>query len=151
DGVTNASIPAPTQDTIYALFLPKGLSVSATGFTTCQGATAYHDSVSITPPGGSAIDVAYVIAATCPSFPSDTPAAELQDLFANASGVLAGAASAPHPASGGYVLDGDDAWSHYVANVVNRLENFQACYPNDGTIPSYTGDPNGYVLYRVWA
>ncbi len=46
---TVGALPAPDDDTVYAVYLPPGINVSMGGLTSCGGFEAYHDVTSALP------------------------------------------------------------------------------------------------------
>jgi hypothetical protein len=69
-GINDGTIPAPTPDTLYAIYFPSGTRVSLTSgpqvAESCQDFGGYHLSAGLTPKeGGAALDVAYAIMPRC--------------------------------------------------------------------------------------
>ena len=73
--VADGTFPAPTANTLYVIYLPQGVSVSLDGQPSCVqgGIGGYHMSASVTPPGGTAVDVSYAIVPRCPQQGSSPP------------------------------------------------------------------------------
>jgi hypothetical protein len=64
--VASGDFPAPTADTLYMIYFPEGVEVKLDGFQSCSAFGAYHNAVTLTPPGGgAAIETAYAIMPRC--------------------------------------------------------------------------------------
>src|SRR6185437_13055959 len=85
--------PKPDESTIYTLFYPSGVNVSALGGVTCQAFQGYHDSF---PLGGG--DVIYAIVPRCPP-PPVQGVTDADQMTAEASHELVEAATDPLPSS----------------------------------------------------
>lgn len=65
--VSNGTFPAPDANTIYTLYFPSGTSISLDGAQSCVngGFGGYHNSTTVTPPGGSNTVVSYAVVPRC--------------------------------------------------------------------------------------
>jgi len=63
--VSSGVFPAPTANTIYVLWFPASTTISLDGQTSCQVFGGYHNSTSVTPPGGSNTVVSYAVLPRC--------------------------------------------------------------------------------------
>jgi hypothetical protein len=103
--------PAPTDQTIYVLYLPAGTSlILEGGADACDiGVGGYHDSTRITGADGNPLDVAYAILPQC-------RANALDDSTESASHEIAEAALDPHPSQNPGWVGFDDkhlAWEYF--------------------------------------
>jgi hypothetical protein len=65
--VSSGTFPAPDAGTIYAVYFPSGTSISLDGAQSCVngGFGGYHNSMTVTPPGGSNTVVSYAVIPRC--------------------------------------------------------------------------------------
>jgi hypothetical protein len=62
--VKDATLPAPTADTLYAVFLPSGVTVTLDGATSCQEFGGYHNTLLVSSASGD-LPVAYAMIPRC--------------------------------------------------------------------------------------
>ena len=159
DNVTNGTFPAPTPETIYAVFFPENVTIGDPGYMSCSEFEAYHYFTDVVPPltpndgaDGGATDagadpadatldggvpeasapsvfVAYAIMARC------KPSAALLTLDVAHEIVEA----TTDPFNNGYWID-DDAWSAFFYGEVGDL-----CI-NEQPITV-----DGYTVQRTWS
>jgi hypothetical protein len=100
-GVQDQTLPAPTEGTVYVVFIPSGMSLTSPpidgGATSCVGFHGYHEHMLI-----GADDVAYAIIARC----ADAPSFEAMTMIASHELVEA----ATDPDLDGFTID-DSAWA----------------------------------------
>ncbi len=66
--IRNGTLPAPTPDTLYAIYLPAGVTVVLDGTASCQGFGGYHNTFSYADgDGGADMAVPYAIMPRCDS------------------------------------------------------------------------------------
>jgi hypothetical protein len=63
--VASGAFPAPNANTIYALWFPASTTITLDGQTSCQTFGGYHNSTTVTPPGGSNTVVSYAVIPRC--------------------------------------------------------------------------------------
>lgn len=63
--VSSGVFPAPDANTIYVLYFPSSTTISLDGQTSCQTFGGYHNSTTVTPPGGSNTVVSYAVIPRC--------------------------------------------------------------------------------------
>ena len=60
-------LPVPTKNTLYAIYLPTGVSVTLDSASSCQQFGAYHNTLMLPAAGGVSIPVPYAIMPRCDS------------------------------------------------------------------------------------
>ncbi|HEX8792378.1 MAG TPA: hypothetical protein VF765_15620 [Polyangiaceae bacterium] len=80
--VSSGTFPAPDANTIYTLYFPASTSITLDGIQSCQngGFGGYHDSTTVTPPGGSNTVVTYAVIPRCSTAIADTTFAASHEL-----------------------------------------------------------------------
>ncbi len=63
--VADKTFPDPTDNTLYALYFPKGVNVTLDGSQSCNSFGAYHNTVSLTNAKNELVVVAYAIMPRC--------------------------------------------------------------------------------------
>lgn len=63
--VASGTFPAPDANTLYALYFPSTTTITLDGATSCQTFGGYHNSTTVTPPGGSNTIVSYAVIPRC--------------------------------------------------------------------------------------
>jgi hypothetical protein len=63
--IKDGTLPAPTLNTIYAVYLPSGVSVTLDSATSCQEFGGYHNTLTATTANGGDMPVAYAIIPRC--------------------------------------------------------------------------------------
>jgi len=67
--VADGTFPAPTSETIYALYFQTGVKITLDGQSSCRSFGAYHNTVTVAPPGSPegtpGIPVAYAVMPRC--------------------------------------------------------------------------------------
>jgi hypothetical protein len=63
--IKDGTLPEPTTNTIYAVYLPSGTSVTLDGATSCQQFGGYHNTLTATTTSGGDIPVAYAMIPRC--------------------------------------------------------------------------------------
>jgi hypothetical protein len=134
--IAAGEVPAPTDQTLYALYFPAATTVSFTaaqgGGSSCQAFLGYHTSFDVTV-GGQQVPTAYAVINRC---------GDLDQVTETASHEMAEAASDPHPlddARAGYVFFEDAPWT------VLGGENADMCAGVSGVTEA------GWALTRVWS
>jgi hypothetical protein len=135
--IGDGTLPAPTDQTIYALYYPQTTTITfsgpdAGGAASCQVFLGYHSSINVTF-GGQSVPVAYAVVNRC--------ADDLDQLTVTASHEFTEASTDPHPvddASSGYVTLTDNAWTALGG------ENADMCAGVSGVTEA------GWALTRVW-
>ncbi len=79
--INDGSLPAPTDQTIYAVYLPAGVSITVDADASCQVFLGYHNTLSVTPEAGAAIPVAYTIVPRCNSSTTNTTLSASHELI----------------------------------------------------------------------
>ena len=132
--VTAGTLPAPTQQTLYSFYFPQNVTISLDGAVSCQQFGAYHNEVSVTPPGGAAITVAYAIMPRCGGE---------QDTTLSASHEFIEAATDAHPFSApGYTI-ADWGWGFLGGEVGD------VCVDIAGQDDHYV--ESSFVVQRSWS
>ena len=135
--VAAGTFPAPTADTIYAIYFPSSVGITLDGASSCQEFGAYHNSVSLTAPfGGATFEVAYAIMPRCDSSLTTTTTA--------ASHEFVEAATDPHvgTANGVAYYMMDQLWGMVGGEVGDVCVDFQG---NDTIVQ------NGFTVQRSWS
>jgi hypothetical protein len=135
DHVTDKTLPAPTDQTVYVLYYP-GLTTitldpSQGGGQSCTSFGGYHESLTVTGPSGP-VEVAYAVLPRCG--PQD-------ELTVSASHEITEAATDPHPdfAPGYAIMDPHSPWAPLGG------EDADLCELVGGTSEA------GYALARAWS
>lgn len=132
--------PAPTPDSVYILYLPKGTSLVLQGQDACkQGVGGYHESVTV-----NGKEVAYAIVPQCAS-------SKLDVTTLSASHELAEAATDPYPNKSPAWVGFDDA--HLSWELFNQFqsENGDACeFYRTSTLTGGTSD-FPFTVQRQWS
>jgi hypothetical protein len=111
--------PAPTPDTIYAIFVPPVTEVTLQGGTSCFNFGAYHNSTRMS----DGTKIAYAVMPRCGG---------LDDLTYSASHEFIEAASDPYPSLAPAYSDTDDAhlaWSLFAGGEIGDLCEFNPDAP----------------------
>lgn len=81
--VSSGAFPAPDANTIYALYFPASTSITLDGIQSCNqngGFAGYHNTTTVTPPGGSNTTVSYAVIPRCSTAIADTTFAASHEL-----------------------------------------------------------------------
>jgi hypothetical protein len=145
---TTSGWPAPTDQTIYILYLPAGTSLDlGGGQDACTvGVGGYHDSTQITTADGKTMNVAYAIIPQC-----QTPNGILDESTMSASHELAEAALDPHPSIGPGWVGYDDAhlaWDYFQQF---QDENGDDCEFYKDSFFKNTTDDLPFSIQRQWS
>ena len=134
--ITDGTLPAPTDQTIYTLYYPASTTVridpSQGGGASCQVFLGYHSAFDVTYQG-QATTIAYAVVNRC---------GDLDMLTVTASHELTEASTDPHPidsSTAGYITLDDNAWT------VLGGENGDMCAGVSSTTEA------GWTLTRVWS
>jgi hypothetical protein len=131
--ITDGTLPAPTDQTIYVLYYPPStvISLGGGGGDSCGAYLGYHSGISADVGGGHLVPTAYAVVARCGG---------LDTVTETASHELTEAATDPHPnAQIGYSFIGENAWT------LAGGENADMCSMVSGVTEG------GYSLTRVWS
>jgi hypothetical protein len=157
--VAAGTFPAPDENTLYAIYLPQATTVVLDGDPSCQTFGAYHNTVSLTPPGAaSPMNVAYAILPRCST--------SERELTVSASHEFAEAATDPDIGVGqiGFYLEdpvwgpaggevgdlcefggGNSAWNESTFAVQRVWSNKSALAGHNPCVPI----PEGQVYFNV--
>lgn len=130
DRVADGTLPAPTDQTIYALYYPDTTTITLDGSQSCQAFLGYHDSTFVAFQGQN-VEVQYAVINRC---------GDLGQLTETASHEFTEAATDPHPLSNpAYSFLTDNAWT--------------SAGGEDGDMCSMVSPVTeaGYSLTRVWS
>jgi hypothetical protein len=133
--VSSGKLPAPTDQTLYALYFPANVTITLDDATSCKEFGAYHNEVSVTPEGGSAITVSYAVMPRCGGEQMTT---------LGASHELIEAATDAHPMSQPAFNMSDLAWSVLGGEVGDVCVDFSGS-GND------TYSESGFTVQRTWS
>jgi hypothetical protein len=145
---TNAGMawPAPTDQIVYAFFLPPGTSLQMMGADACsQGIGGYHDQVTV-----GSIAVSYAVVPSC-TFPGRTNSATQQSTMSMSHELIEAATDPrPHLSSPGYVgFDSDhfsfDWFQEFQSEVGDACELFRSSFFLNAE-PSFS-----YWVQRTWS
>jgi len=148
--VSNGTFPAPSANTIYALYFPSSTSLSLDGTSSCVqgGFGGYHNSTQVTPPGGSNTVATYAVVPRC--------TATFADVTFAASHEISEATTDPHVGQNqvGYYLPmgstDDIAWDLLGGGEIGDLCVDLTGLGQDKTTAS---GPNGtmWTVQRIWS
>lgn len=140
-GIADATLPAPTDQTIYLLYYPETTTITIPGGqgVSCQSFGGYHSWLYLSGDGGKQ-PIQYAVLPRCGSLDSLTVAASHEITEASTDPNPALLAGLPNT-TGGWVLDGPTAWSSPQAGG----ENADLC--------EFFGSVSegGYALTRAWS
>lgn len=145
--VASGAFPAPDANTLYALYFPASTTITLDGATSCQTFGGYHNSTTVTPPGGSNTVVSYAVIPRCQ--------AAIDYLTFAASHEIAEASTDPHVGENqiGYYLpqnNTDDlAW-----NLIGGGEIGDLCVDLTGLNQDQTKatlGSNTWTVQRLWS
>ncbi len=130
-------LPAPTQNTLYAIYLPANVSVALDSAQSCQQFGAYHNTLKAPAADGTALAVAYAIMPRCDS--------SLKSLTVGGSHELIEAATDPQVGLGnvGYYMN-DQLWGAAGGEVGD------VCVDPTGS-GSDTFMQDGFIVQRSWS
>ena len=144
DSVRMGVFPAPTSQTIYALYFPPGVSITKQNGASCTEFNAYHSATAVNVPDGGTVNVAYAVMPHCNS-PVDPAQNFIQDTI-SASHEIAEAASDPQPGiAPAFNLDTNLAW------IPDQLNG---TIPENGDMCEFLADyyvEGGFTLQRSWS
>jgi hypothetical protein len=136
DRITDGTLPAPTDQMIYALYFPITTTITFDanqgGGSLCQQFLGFHSSINATPPDGSAtVPAAYAVIGQC---------GDINNVTETASHEFTEAATDPHPINGkpAFVYLKNSPWTTLGG------ENGDMCSGVSGVVE------NGWSLTRVW-
>ena len=138
--------PAPTDQTIYVLYLAKGTSLNFGGGDACaMGVGGYHQSTTTT----SGMEVAYAVIPPCNFFGGGTL---INDRTSTASHELTEAATDPHPGSDAAWVGFENdslAWDYFQQF---QSENADSCeFYRDSFYRDTEGSAFSYEVQRSWS
>jgi hypothetical protein len=146
--VASGAFPAPDANTIYVLWFPMSTTITLDGQMSCKNFFGYHNSTTVTPPGGSNTVVSYAVIARCQN--------TLNDLTFGASHEIAEASTDPHVGENqvGFYLPpnnlDDVAW-----DMIGGGEMGDLCVDLTGLNQDHTtaAGPNGtsWTVQRLWS
>ena len=134
DRITDGTLPAPTDQMIYALYFPITTTVTFDpnqgGGSLCQEFLGYHSSISAMTPGG-VVPTAYAVIGQC---------GDIDSVTETASHEFTEAATDPHPINGkpAFVYLKNSPWTTLGG------EDGDMCSGVSGVVE------NGWALTRVW-
>lgn len=155
---SNADFPDPTQDTLYAIYLPDGVGISLDGTQGCTngGFGAYHNSVTLTPKkGGTPVTTAYALIPRCGSKEATTTVSASHEFIEAATDPDVGLQALTYymtnqewAFAGGEVGDlcvdftggGNDLWKEGTFTVQRTWSNVSAKAGHDPCVPIPTGE-----------
>jgi hypothetical protein len=70
--IQDGSLPAPTDQTLYVVYLPTGVSITLDAAASCREFLGYHNTLTFTPEAGAAFNLAYAIVPRCDSSTANT-------------------------------------------------------------------------------
>jgi len=70
--ILDGSLPAPTTETLYVVYLPAGVSITLDAAASCREFGGYHNTITVTPEAGAAFPVPYAIIPRCDSGTTNT-------------------------------------------------------------------------------
>jgi hypothetical protein len=132
--ITSGVLPAPTDQSIYALYVPASTTINIGadqgGGTSCQDFLGYHDAISVLW-NGATIPVAYAVINRC---------GDIDQVTETASHEFTEASTDPHPfaSSAAYVFIAETPWT------TAGGENGDMCSMVSGVTEA------GWSLTRVW-
>jgi hypothetical protein len=133
--VADGTFPAPTIDTLYVVYFPSSTQISLDGASSCNEFGGYHNSVTLSPPGGgSDIAVPYAIVPRCDSAESTTTI--------SASHEIIEAATDPDVGATAYYMQ-DQLWA-FAGGEVGDL-----CVDFTGSNDTY--QESGFTVQRSWS
>jgi hypothetical protein len=135
--VIAGTLPTPTSQTIYVIYLPAATTVTLNGDVSCQGLGGFHDSVPVKHNAGgpTVADVAYAVLPRCTNTKDAITYAASHEIIE--------AATDPHPSEAGntsYYLIDNIAWSG-----AGGAEVADMCTAKTRVTAS------GYALTRSWS
>lgn len=152
--VASGAFPPPDPGTIYAMYFPGSTTITSGSGKSCSNFLGYHSSVSVTPPGGTATNVAYAVIDECPG------GSLLDGTTRTASHEFIEAATDPFVGSGGYgyIMDFNEdnlGWLYFsVAGEVgdlcdDLLSFFEGNSPQD--VFQATTASSSFAVQRIWS
>ena len=125
--ITNASVPAPTPNTIYSMYFPPNVTITGSEGTSCVSYGGFHDAMTL--PGGQR--VYFVVNARCPT------STNLLDEMTNIASHEYGEASTdPDPVMPAYRLNAPDSLAPWLSGEIGDL-----CEDNDSVVDGYVINP----------
>jgi hypothetical protein len=143
--VKSGVLPAPNAETLYAIYLPLGTSISLQGTASCVEFLGYHSSVMVTLPDGvTQVEAAYAVMPRCDFGGTKTDL--LNMLTTTASHEFAEAATDAHPTTdGAYYMIEDDNWVPSIGISYAGGEVGDVC------INAASYDESGYQVQPIWS
>jgi hypothetical protein len=128
--VTDGKLPAPDENTLYAIYFPASTTITLQGQTSCQSFGAYHNSAAFSV-NGNAVDTAFAVIPNCGGGRSDSASHEFIE-----------AATDPHPeTTTAWYANGYAAWFGFTGG---GGEAADLCENGPGTLV------NGQTVARSW-
>ena len=142
--ITASALPAPTADTIYAMYFPPSTTVVLDNSVSCQQFGGYHSATQVTDNNNNVTTVAYAVIVQCNFGNLDI----LDQTTFSASHEFAEACSDPGTGNGalGYYMISNDAWPT-LGQGVGSGEIGDLCNTLTGT--AYHA--SGYAVQRIWS
>ena len=128
-GIADGTLPAPDDNTLYAVYFPPGVTITLDGSTSCSGFGAYHDAIIET----QRHDTYYLVMPDCgSSFKSMTSTSSHELIEAITDNI-------PTPAD---MPDYPQAWNDSMGNEMADL-----CEGTSGTV---TTDFGSFTVQGIW-
>jgi hypothetical protein len=144
--VTAGALPAPRDQTIYALYFPDSTVITEQGGVSCAQFGAYHSAVGLMDTKGNSVNTMYAVIPRCPAFTPGLSILEQVTVFA--SHEIAEGSADPDESLGqlGYYLVSNDAWPH-MGQLDLGGEIADLCNTATST-PYHTA---GFAVQRIWS
>jgi hypothetical protein len=79
--IADGTLPQPTEETLYVVYLPAAVSITLDGASSCREFGGYHNTLTYTPEAGAAIPVPYAIVPRCDSTTTTTTIAASHEII----------------------------------------------------------------------
>ena len=79
--IADGTLPQPTQETLYVVYLPAAVSITLDGASSCREFGGYHNTLTYTPEAGAAIPVPYAIVPRCDTTTTTTTIAASHEII----------------------------------------------------------------------
>ncbi len=137
------TVPAPDDNTIYAIYFPKTTTISLDGSMSCSagGFDGYHSSMQV-----GSVNVAYAVIPECPAIPGYLPATTLENTTITASHEFIEAAT---DTNNGFYLNLNDE-STWAWNDIGGGEVGDICVDPFGLGLDEYKDGT-YTVQRIWS
>jgi hypothetical protein len=142
--INGGTVPAPTPNTIYALYFPTTTTITLDGGASCTAFDGYHNALTI-----GTQEVYYAVIPECPA-PAMTPAiTTLQNTTITASHEFIETATDPSLKAWTYTLDLNNPATWGWADVAS-IEVGDLCVDPFGLGQDETTE-NGFTVQRIWS